>query len=212
MKNVTVEVGSSSSVTVSWFPPDVQSWNGVITQYTVIYQLIRKVDDDSIVEPTYTQSVLIQEPGMSNNPDPRVATLPLKTESVVIGQLEEFYVYRFTVFLANSAGKSDVSNPIFIDMPPSGTYLTQHYLRITITLYPAPSGPPTSVTALALSSTSILITWHNPGDFDINGVLTAFEIFLSVDSTSNVRQFIQPASTFSLHLEGISHNILTQLL
>ena len=65
----------------------------------------------------------------------------------------------------------------------------------------APSGPPTSVTAIALSSTSILITWHNPMDFDLNGILTGFYIGLT-DARGNERNYTQPALTYSLHIEG----------
>ena len=65
----------------------------------------------------------------------------------------------------------------------------------------APSGPPSSVTARAVSSTSIVITWNNPHDFDVNGILTKFEIILK-DSLDNIKTYTQPSTTFSFHLEG----------
>ena len=67
--------------------------------------------------------------------------------------------------------------------------------------YTAPSGPPTSLTASALSSTSILITWQNPDEFDSNGIITTFEIVL-IDSTDNIRHFTLPASIYLFHLES----------
>ena len=109
-----MEVESARSVTVSWFPPNIQFWNGVITSYTVKYTLMGSVDVydvESNIEPI---SISIAQFGMplSNNPDPRTVTLPLQTESVAIDMLEEFHVYRFIVFLENAVGQSDVSSSI----------------------------------------------------------------------------------------------------
>ena len=120
-----MEVESARSVTVSWFPPNIQFWNGVITSYTVKYTLMGRVDVydvESNIEPISSQTISIPQSGMplSNNPDPRTVTLPLQTESVAIDMLEEFHVYRFIVFLENAVGQSDVSSSITIEMPPSG--------------------------------------------------------------------------------------------
>jgi receptor-type tyrosine-protein phosphatase Q len=189
VRNVSVAVESPTSVVVSWLPPDVHFWNGIITHYTVIYQLMRKRDVESSDEPLDTLTLTHPQPGvkLTNNRDPRVAAhSPLESESVVIGMLEEFYVYQFSVLLENAVGQSELSSLVTIEMPPA-----------------APSGPPRSVAATALSSTSILITWDNPGDYDVNGVLTGFEILL-IDSRNSVRNFTQPASTFSLHLESLN--------
>ena len=115
---------SATSVTVSWFPPEVQFWNGIITSYTVTYDLIKRVDMESMTEPIRSDSLTVPQPGMvlSNNPDPTAVDLPLKRESVAIKMLEEFYVYQFTVVLENAVGQSDASGTITVNMPPSGTY------------------------------------------------------------------------------------------
>ena len=68
-------------------------------------------------------------------------------------------------------------------------------------LYAAPSGPPTNVAVTAVSSTSILITWQSPKEFDANGILTWFLIILT-DSMGNERNFTLSASTFSLQLQS----------
>ena len=120
---VSVEVESASSVTVSWLPPDSQLWNGIITSYTMVYELMGRVDvQDNNMEPISSQTFSIPQAGMPlvNNPDPRIVTSPLQFESVVINSLEEFYVYRFTVFLENSVGQSDTSSSITVEMPASG--------------------------------------------------------------------------------------------
>ncbi len=58
-----------------------------------------------------------------NNPDPRIVAVPLHREHFVIGGLEEFHVYTFTLYLANSAGRSVTSNPIIQELPGAGIVL-----------------------------------------------------------------------------------------
>ena len=125
VSNVSVEVKSPTSVTVSWLPPDPQFWNGVITSYIIVYELMRRVDEEnSDITPIKTEEFMHPQPGemFANDPDPRVsAYLPLQFESAVIDKIEEFYVYRFSVLVQNSVGESDVSNQYYISMPPAGT-------------------------------------------------------------------------------------------
>ena len=122
VRNVSVDVKNATSVTVSWIPPDVQLWNGIITSYTVIYELIGRVDENDVEkDPSSSQTISITQGRFSNDPDPNVATLPLKIESVVIKTLEEYYVYRFSVYLENAVGQSDISNSITVEMPPAGS-------------------------------------------------------------------------------------------
>ena len=132
VRNVSVEVLSANSVTVSWLPPDVHSWNGIITSYTVIYELVGKVDDDTSTEPIRTETLTYPEPGMNfnNDPDPRSSTQQqLQMESVTVGFLEEFYVYKFSVYLENAVGKSDRSPSVTVEMPPAGVlYRLINYL------------------------------------------------------------------------------------
>ena len=125
VEDVSVEVESASSVTVSWLPPDIQFWNGIITSYTVVYELLGMVDnaaESDNLEPQMTQSFLIPQLGtpLANDPDPRIVTLPLQSERALIQLLEEFYVYRFTVYLNNSIGQSNASSSVVVELPPSG--------------------------------------------------------------------------------------------
>lgn len=121
-----MEVRNATSVTVSWIPPDVQLWNGVITSYTVIYELIGRVHESDVEnDPLSSQTISITQAMFSNDPDPNDATLPLKIESVVIKMLEEYYVYRFSVYLENAVGRSNISNSIAVEMPPAGSKTLQ---------------------------------------------------------------------------------------
>ncbi len=42
---------------------------------------------------------------LTNNPDPRLASSPLSPEEVEIDGLQENYVYTFSIFYENSAGR-----------------------------------------------------------------------------------------------------------
>ena len=130
-----VEIESATTATVSWFPPDIELWNGVITSYTVIYELIRRVDMDdieSLRDPLSSHITTVPQSEMTNNPDPTIATLPLKRESALVNMLEEFYVYRFSVFLENAVGHSNISGLITVEMPPAGTITILNIANVLI--------------------------------------------------------------------------------
>lgn len=130
-----VEIEPATTATVSWFPPNIEIWNGIITSYTVIYELIRRVDMDnveSLSDPLSSHITSVPQSEMTNNPDPTIATLPLKRESALVNMLEEFYVYRFSVFLENAVGHSNISGLITVEMPPAGTITILNIANVLI--------------------------------------------------------------------------------
>lgn len=132
VRNASAEVTSPTSVLVQWFPPEVSFWNGVITRYVVIYELLRRVDEERDRPILQSQSFQIPQLNfpLANNPDPRRVSLPLQFESAIIDNLEEFYVYRFIVYLENLVGPSEASNSLIEEMPASGMlkYLTENFM------------------------------------------------------------------------------------
>ena len=138
MRNVSVVVESASSVTVSWLPPEVQLWNGVVTEYTVVFEnhgpLQYITGEGSGLSPLMQQTVSIPSPGqqLTNSPDPSLVSLPLKIESVLIEGLEEYHSYSFAIYLANSEGTSPLSEAAIQETPEAGksmnlTYEAQSY-------------------------------------------------------------------------------------
>lgn len=128
MHNVTVSVESLTSVTISWLPPPIYQWNGIITNYNVVYEILGPVQDDNenpALQPYHMYVTSIPQPGSSltNNPDPRLATVPLQSETVLLENLEEYYLYQFTVHVQNSAGESTMSNSVTQEMPEGGEQL-----------------------------------------------------------------------------------------
>ena len=120
-----MDVISATSVELSWLPPDPQLWNGVITNYTVVYKLLGPVGMTP-AEIVTTANIAIPTPGnpLANNPDPRHATVPLQWEMVVLDDLQEYHVYDFSVFIENAAGRSEMSMAIMQELPGAGIF---HY-------------------------------------------------------------------------------------
>ena len=120
-----VQVGSPTSARVSWLPINPNEWNGILTSYIVQYE--RQGPAGSLNTPvesyvTSTASIpSLPEHPLANSPDPRLATLPLTQESLRLQGLEENYVYEFTVYCVNSAGSSEMSTPVTVTMPVSGS-------------------------------------------------------------------------------------------
>lgn len=134
VQNVSVDVVSAKSVIVSWLPPNVQSWNGIITSYTIVYELLGRADEDIVVEPISSQMLTIPQSQMTNIPDPRTVKLPLVIESAEIDELEEFYMYQFKMYLENEIGQSDVSITRTVEMPAAGKSYCKHMYVDTVGL------------------------------------------------------------------------------
>ena len=85
--------------------------------------------------------------------------------------------------------------------------------RLILKLYAfsvtVPSGPPTSLDISAVSSTSIIITWLDPEEFHINGIITGFLLTIT-DSTGFTLPLISlPARIYSYQRQGKWHHLYT---
>ena len=124
ISNVTAVIVSKTSVSLHWYPVDPNFWNGIITSYTVEYERQDPVEFNGVTEEphvTLTASIpSLPEHPLTNSPDPRFVSLPLRQESLHLDQLEEDYVYRFVIYFENSAGRSGESSPVRLETPSSG--------------------------------------------------------------------------------------------
>ena len=127
IESVHISIVSPSSVNILWIPPPRESWNGILTNYTVISHshgpnnisvsrdLELHLANDTLVGFT-SKEYLIEE----NNPDPRFLYTALVPEELTIEALNEFFTYEFTLYVSNSVGDSDpVSSPT-IQLPGVG--------------------------------------------------------------------------------------------
>ena len=118
----TLEMVSATRVALSWLPPDPKTWNGVITNYTIVYELLRPVGmtSDNSSQAIMTKAIPTQGNPLANNADPRLTSIPLQREVAVVDDLQEHHVYKFSVFMANAAGRGEMSMTIIQALPGSG--------------------------------------------------------------------------------------------
>ena len=118
----TLEMVSATRVALSWLPPDPDIWNGVITNYTVVYKLLGPVGmtSDNSSQAIMTKAIPTQGNPLANNADPRLASVPLQQEVAVVDDLQEHHVYKFSVFMANAAGRGEMSMAIIQALPGAG--------------------------------------------------------------------------------------------
>lgn len=131
VSNFTVEVISPTSVKLSWLPrpPDPQLWNGLVTNYTVTYQLFGPdgITHSSITDAVSTMSIAVPRQGnqLANNPNPMLVAWPLKWETAIVDYLQEFNVYTFSVYIVNSARRNQMRQLIIQEMPGAGKSLNE---------------------------------------------------------------------------------------
>ena len=57
---------------------------------------------------------------LTNNRDPSLASEPLQAEQFTVKDLEESFVYGFSIQITNDAGNGDTSPPVMQQMPEDG--------------------------------------------------------------------------------------------
>ena len=131
VESVEVSVMSSSSVNISWLPPPREHWNGVLTSYTVISHSYgpNNVSTSGTSEVQLANTTLvgsvskeypIEDSAWVNYPDPRFTYTDLAPEELTIESLHEFFTYKFTVYMSNSAGDSDLASSAAVQLPGTG--------------------------------------------------------------------------------------------
>ena len=71
------------------------------------------------------------------------------------------------------------------------------------TLFAAPTGPPTNINIIILSSTSLHIAWQSPNQFERNGMITGYEIQLISGQDEILQVYNVSGVSLSLQIEGI---------
>ena len=109
-----MSIETPSSVIVSWLPTNKDNWNGPIQNYNVDYNLLQSANNASAVESSGmgqffmgSLSIPNDKQDLVNNPDPKLATLSLKRESIEVQNLQEHHIYQFSVYYENRKGISE---------------------------------------------------------------------------------------------------------
>ena len=123
VRNVTTQISSPTSARLRWLPGDVETWNGVITRYTVQYSLLHQVSSADLVIDEQARTSHLAASQFRNDPNPILATSPLEWEEIEIDGLRPYFVYSVSVFYENSAGQSANSSHLEFSLPYSGMIL-----------------------------------------------------------------------------------------
>ena len=123
VRNVTTQISSPTSARLRWLPGDVETWNGVITRYTVQYSLLHQVSSADLVIDEQARTSHLAASQFRNDPSPILAASPLEWEEIVIDGLRPYFVYSVSVFYENSAGQSANSSRLEFSLPYSGMIL-----------------------------------------------------------------------------------------
>lgn len=77
-------------------------------------------------------------------------------------------------------------------------------MELSIFLSAVPSSSPINITVKAVSSTELFISWQPPQQREQNGVITGYQILISLSNTSSfqARTYTVPANVNSLRVTG----------
>lgn len=95
---------SSTTLLVSWRPPPVESQNGVLARYRVLYQVVGSSEGGSDDEEP------MEEP-----------TIPATEQQVLLQRLEKWTQYRITVSASTVVGPGPESEPLICRTDEDGT-------------------------------------------------------------------------------------------
>ena len=166
---------------LAWLPPESGGQNGIIQRYLIS---VTEVD-------TMRQFQL-------------TSASPFAT---VLG-LHPHYTYSFAV-AAVTVGEGPYSEEISVQTLEDGEQMKkycQSYMMYNLfcCCFPAPNGPPQSFRVVAISSTSIRLTWTAPLPEEQNGVITSYRITVTeVESGEEVLQRTTASSVSFLIVDSL---------
>jgi len=98
-------------------------------------------------------------------------------EMVTISNLYPGVNYTFTVRALNEIGNSPTSDPLTVRTLEEGKSLILLHFPLTLSSKIAvPGSSPENVTAIAESSTEIMVSWDIVSSIDQNGIITVYEV------------------------------------
>ena len=135
VSNLTVTPINSTSVEVSWSPPPLSDWNGILVNYEIAYQT-----NDANIDPPFTNSSNLLPSDFSNSDDPKNVSNSKNTttyfkvltplgslvdEFIIITNLHEYINYTFSVTVATSVGPNpqSLTPTLSLTTLQSGNYL-----------------------------------------------------------------------------------------
>ena len=126
------------------------------------------------------------------------------TTSVTATALHPYYTYSFTIS-AVTVGEGPYSQSLSLQTLEDGEKdATPSITVVDLFVLSAPSGPPQSFQVVAISSTSIRLTWSAPPAEEQNGVITSYRItVVEVESGGRVLERTTAASDTLLIVDSL---------
>ncbi|XP_076440901.1 protein sidekick-like isoform X2 [Babylonia areolata] len=175
--NVTVRPMNATALRISWTPIPRQEWNGEPRGYKIDYRMwsTETEDEDDSTVQQTEWTRLILENG-------------LNIESYIVARLQEWMDYQIRMISYNAAGVSPFS-PVTSARTREST----------------PSASPQSVTANAVSSTQIRVTWDPVPRLQQNGQILGYKVLYKPDDNSDTPMFedVEGKDTVSVTLMGL---------
>ena len=109
---------------------------------------------------------------------------------VVIGDLDPYTTYVCVVAAETSVGVGPFSHLFFVQTDESCKKLKSLLLTIFKNDFIAPDSPPQHPNAIALSPTSIHITWDPPLLQDHNGIIREYRVNVTEAATSTITEHV----------------------
>ena len=133
VEDISFNVLSPDSLTLSWKLPPKNEWKGIIENFTIKAVPIKSIGENAGLSRSFSKrsvgnnitsltpkDVEITVAPRANNPDPSLAIEPFAREEVIISNLEPDFEYSLTISIDNAAGRGPTSSPINISMPEAG--------------------------------------------------------------------------------------------
>ena len=168
------------TIELVWEPPPLHSQNGIIRQYSIEYYVSEM-----------RQNVFKQTTDNST--------------STIVTDLHPYYTYSFKV-AAVTIAVGPQSVPVTARTLEDGNLWCVFIVRRNTIISSActvPTGVPQSVEAVAVSSTSINVTWNSPLLEEQNGLIRSYHINVSAAEDREVTNFETDGSTTNFVLTSL---------
>ena len=160
--NPSGSVIDSQTLSLTWEEPLEEHHNGIIREYHI-----------NIIEVDTGRQIRV------------VST----TTSVSVPSLHPYYTYQWTVS-AFTIGEGPFSAPQNISTPEDGRILLYCFVMMLTPFFvcTVPSGAPQMLTVVATGVTNISLSWQQPSQEEINGVILGYSVRISRVSSTETRE------------------------
>ncbi|XP_019857190.1 PREDICTED: uncharacterized protein LOC100638611 isoform X13 [Amphimedon queenslandica] len=174
VEDISFNVLSPDSFTLSWKLPPKNEWKGIIENFIIKAVPIKSIGENAEINITSLRpkDVEITVAPRANNPDPSLAMEPFAREEVIVSNLEPDFEYSLTISIDNAAGRGPSSSPLNISMPEA-----------------APSGRPLNLVLSNVQQTSFTATWLPPNLIERNGRIISYMVQVTRFNLLQTRSF-----------------------